>query len=87
MDQIPNSAIVFIDSDSNKKPTIWTHGKYYSNYYTLPIASATVLGGVKVGEGLSITNDGVLSVDNLLNTVYGRIFSVAMTTSVDHVYV
>lgn len=87
IDQIPNSAIVFIDSDSNKKPTIWTHGKYYSNYYTLPIASATVLGGVKVGAGLSITNDGVLSVDNLLNTVYGRIFSVAMTTSVDHVYV
>ena len=29
--------------------------------YVLPIASTTVLGGIKVGEGLSITEDGVLS--------------------------
>lgn len=29
--------------------------------YTLPIASATVLGGVKVGTGLAISADGVLS--------------------------
>lgn len=29
--------------------------------YTLPIASDTVLGGVKVGEGLSVTGDGILS--------------------------
>lgn len=29
--------------------------------YTLPIASNTVLGGVKVGEGLSVTGDGILS--------------------------
>lgn len=30
--------------------------------YDLPVASATTLGGVKVGDGLSI-NDGVLSTD------------------------
>lgn len=29
--------------------------------YVLPVASDTILGGIKVGEGLSITEDGVLS--------------------------
>ena len=29
--------------------------------YTLPVATPTVLGGVKVGDGLSATNDGTLS--------------------------
>lgn len=29
--------------------------------YTLPVASANVLGGVKIGSGLNITNDGTLS--------------------------
>lgn len=33
------------------------------NNYTLPKASDDTLGGVKVGEGLSIDNDGVLSAD------------------------
>lgn len=32
--------------------------------YTLPIASSSTLGGVKVGSGLSINSSGVLSVDN-----------------------
>lgn len=32
-----------------------------STPYVLPIASDTVLGGIKVGEGLSITEDGTLS--------------------------
>ncbi len=32
--------------------------------YELPIASDTTLGGVKIGEGLSITEEGVLSADN-----------------------
>lgn len=30
--------------------------------YTLPIASATALGGIKLGSGLSATNDGTVSV-------------------------
>lgn len=34
---------------------------YLTNTYQLPIASTTTLGGIKVGDGLSITNDGVLS--------------------------
>ena len=32
--------------------------------YTLPIASANTLGGVKVGDGLEIAESGVLSVDD-----------------------
>lgn len=31
--------------------------------YTLPVATATTLGGVKIGDGISITEDGVISVD------------------------
>lgn len=33
--------------------------------YTLPAASASVLGGIKVGSGLSVTADGVLSADGI----------------------
>ena len=32
--------------------------------YTLPVASADILGGVKIGDGLTIT-EGVLSVDGI----------------------
>ena len=32
--------------------------------YTLPIASADTLGGVKIGDGLEIAESGVLSVDD-----------------------
>lgn len=34
-----------------------------ANKYTLPEATATVLGGIKVGENLSISEDGILSAD------------------------
>ena len=33
--------------------------------YTLPPATASKLGGVKVGAGLSVTNDGTLSADGI----------------------
>ena len=33
--------------------------------YTLPAASAGTLGGVKVGSGLSVTADGVLSANSI----------------------
>ena len=36
--------------------------------YTLPVASDTVLGGVKVGNGLSIENDGKLNVNATVST-------------------
>ena len=40
--------------------------------YTLPVASKTTLGGVKVGNGLNITLDGVLSTTSQ-NTTWGTI--------------
>ena len=33
--------------------------------YTLPAATASTLGGIKVGSGLSITEEGVLSADGI----------------------
>ena len=40
-----------------------------ANNYSLPTASATVLGGIKIGQNLSITPDGTLSVgDNIVQT-------------------
>ena len=36
--------------------------------YTLPIASDTVLGGVKIGNGLSIDNDGKLNVNSSVSS-------------------
>ena len=33
--------------------------------YTLPPATASTLGGIKVGSGLSVTQDGVLSADGV----------------------
>lgn len=36
--------------------------------YTLPIASDTILGGVKIGNGLSIDNDGKLNVNSSVSS-------------------
>ena len=44
--------------DKNKLDSI----AYGANNYTLPIASATALGGIKLGSGLSATSDGTVSV-------------------------
>ena len=48
----PDGTTITIDPDGT------IHG---ASTYNLPTASATVLGGIKVGSGLSITDDGVLS--------------------------
>lgn len=45
------------DGDAVNKKYLDSHGPEY----TLPVASATTLGGVKVGANLTITQDGVLS--------------------------
>ena len=42
-----------------------------ANNYNLPIASSTVLGGIKIGSNLNIDSNGVLSSDNA--TVWGSI--------------
>ena len=56
---------------------------YLTNTYQLPIASATVLGGIKVGDGLSITDDGVLSASggggSALNNITDTDSGVAIT--------
>lgn len=48
----PDGTTITIDPDGT------IHG---ASTYVLPIASTTTLGGIKVGDGLSITDDGVLS--------------------------
>lgn len=48
----PDGTTITIDADGT------LHG---ASTYNLPTASATVLGGIKVGDGLSITDEGVLS--------------------------
>lgn len=45
-----------------------------ANAYSLPIASATVLGGIKVGNNLTISNDGVLS--GVADTHYANTFTI-----------
>jgi len=58
-------------SDLNNKPTIPTdisqladntHILQRATNYTLPAATTSILGGVKVGDGLDVDGDGVLSV-------------------------
>lgn len=50
-----------------------------ANAYSLPIASATVLGGIKVGNNLTISNDGVLS--GVTDTHYENTFNVISGTT------
>lgn len=38
--------------------------------YELPVASAELLGGIKVGENLTIDSDGVLSIDTSVLRAY-----------------
>ena len=44
--------------------------------YTLPAATASTLGGVKVGDGLSAEADGTLSVAAATKTVAGGVLAV-----------
>ena len=41
----------------------------YVEAYTLPVASASVLGGVKIGQGISIDQDGVISAQGGKNDI------------------
>lgn len=50
-----------ITIDTNGKLLIG--GEAIATDYTLPIASSTALGGVKIGSGLSISSDGTLSTE------------------------
>lgn len=52
-------------ADTSSLATVATTGKYsdLTEKYVLPVASASVLGGIKVGSNLSIDANGVLSAD------------------------
>ena len=47
--------------DDNMGTLVWRTPSQSSGSVTIPVASRTVLGGVKVGTGLSVTTEGVLS--------------------------
>ena len=51
--------------------------------YTLPVASANTLGGVKVGDGLSIDQDGILSADESIVYRAGAGISIETTSGGD----
>lgn len=42
--------------------------------YNLPIASATQLGGIKVGNNLTISNDGVLNAESISKETIENLF-------------
>lgn len=47
--------------DADTESLVWVENGEGGGSYVLPTATATRLGGIKVGSGLSITEDGVLS--------------------------
>ena len=61
------------DSSQKLATTKWVN----STKYTLPIATSSILGGVIIGDGLSITNAGILSVTDkwtsILNTLSNKV--------------
>lgn len=57
------------DNSQNLATTKWVK----SNKYTLSIATSNTLGGIIVGNGLSITSTGVLSVGGTLSTISNNV--------------
>lgn len=57
------------DNSQNLATTKWVK----SNKYTLSIATSNTLGGIIVGNGLSITSTGVLSVGGTLTTISNNV--------------
>lgn len=57
------------DNSQNLATTKWVK----SNKYTPPIATSNTLGGIIVGNGLSITSTGVLSVGGTLSTISNNV--------------
>ena len=66
--ELPNE-----DNSQKLATTKWVN----STKYTLPIATSNILGGVIIGDGLSITNEGILSVTDswtsILNTLSDKV--------------
>ena len=53
---------VSIETEGNDVTISCTGGGEDGPGYTLPVATDTILGGVKIGEGLEVTEDGTISV-------------------------
>ena len=63
---IENTGVLDVTKDNNGDLVVSTINGDTTlplDHYALPIASANALGGVKVGDGLSIDQDGILSAD------------------------
>jgi hypothetical protein len=81
---------VFTDAEKTKLTNIETS----ANAFTLPTAAANTLGGVKVGNNLSIDGSGVLSATNTntqiststVQGIVGAMFSNNTETGIDAVY-
>ena len=60
----PEQGKIYVDIPTNQSYR-WSGSTYIviSSQYVLPTASASTLGGIKVGDGLSIDNNGVLSAE------------------------
>ena len=56
-----NNNTEYIDSDGSRS-TLGQKLSEGGSSYILPVANASVLGGVKIGSGLSIDENGVLSI-------------------------
>lgn len=56
------------------------------NKYTLPVASAETLGGIKLGEGLSADENGVVSASDSKNAIYSIEFSNVALSQYNTIY-
>ncbi|UIS25190.1 head fiber protein [Shigella phage CWP003] len=56
------AVIIGMESGGSKNAVAVKVVKSSSNQYTLPAATASVLGGVKIGSGISVAGDGTISV-------------------------
>jgi hypothetical protein len=76
-----NSILTNVTILTPEQNTIWATILPESSefQYELPIATSTRLGGVKIGEGVSATNDGTLSAD--VKTVAGRTGDVVLAVT------
>ena len=77
------SLSIFVFQISCQKPVDAQSG---GTSYTLPPATTSTLGGIIVGNGLSITSSGVLSVNSISGTTPTLIFFSRTNTTSDEIW-
>jgi len=65
---LPDGSMKYYEADEEMEISVDTIAGYVSGgggggTYVLPVASATTLGGVKIGNGIDVTKDGTISTD------------------------